>query len=173
MNELIFIAPAAGRQPNPKHFLGYTPGGEGGGTNYSVFPDFGRLSFELTPQCLPITPSANSVWNTGWRVMEQHSLRLRAQMHQVARFLENHPLSFQEHERLIDLAASGPLSRRKIDSRLECLGLVESYDGLTTDVECTELFHSQAYGQYKNLPYDGGIKLPYVSIHGILEEVEA
>jgi len=169
---IVFIAPAAGRQVNPKHFLGYTPGGEGGGVNYDAFPDFGRLSFEPNPQCLPLVKGkiGNFTFDTEWRLASSFELELRAQMHRIVRHLEEHPLSEQEYERLLDLAAMAPLSRKPVDDRLERLGLVEEYDPEDSDpsVECTELFHSQAYGQYGNSPYDGRLKLPYINIHGKL-----
>ena len=167
---IVFIAPAAGRQPNPKHFLGYMPGGEGGGVNYDAFPDFGRLSLEPKPQCLPLVKGkiGDFTFDTEWRVASSFEIELRAQMHRIVRHLEEHPLSEQEYERLLDLAAMVPLSRKSIDDRLERLGLVEEYDQEDdgdSSVECTQLFYSQAYGQYDNIPYDGQLRLPYIDVH--------
>jgi hypothetical protein len=156
-------APAIGRQPNPKHFFGYTPGGEGGGVNYDAFPDFGRLSLEPNPQCLPLVKGkiGDFTFDTEWRVASSFELELRAQMHRIVRHLEEHPLSEQEYERLHDLAAMAPLSRKPIDDRLERLGLVEEYDPEASEssVECTELFYSRAF------TWDGKFNLPYVNAH--------
>jgi hypothetical protein len=162
---VIFIAPAAGRRVNSKHFLGFTPGGEGGGVNYDAFPDFGRLSLSPSPECIPLAPG-DSGWNTGWKLLTNFELEVRAQAHRLVRTLEKHPLTWEEHERLIDLGASGPLIENHLDERLEKLGLVEEYDGIA--VQCSTLFFTQAYGQYFNLPYDGEIKLPRFDIHGNL-----
>jgi len=172
MNEVtIFIAPAAGRQPNPKCFLGYIPGGEAGGINYDDFADFGRLSLSPNPQCLPVLSCSTTTRKTGWLLPTRRELEIRAQMHQVVRHLEDHPLSGQEYERLIDLAASGPLVRKPLlDERLERLELIEEYETGSEQlaVECTALFFAGAYGQYVNSPYDGQLKLPYINIHGKL-----
>jgi len=168
---IVFIAPAAGRQPNPKHFLGYMPGGEGGGVNYDAFPDFGRLSFSPNPECLPLAQQGVvDEWDTGWRLATGYELEARSQMHRIVRHLEEHPLSEEEYERLSDLAAMAPLCRKPVDDRLERLGLAEEYDPEDgeSSVECTQLFHSQAYGQYDNIPYDGRLKLPLIDVHGNL-----
>lgn len=77
---VIFIAPAAGRQVNCKHFLGYTPGGEGGGVNYSAFPDFYRHPQFQNAECVPLVPG-ESVWDTGWRLATAHELEMRSQLH--------------------------------------------------------------------------------------------
>jgi hypothetical protein len=173
---VVFIAPAAGRRVNPKHFIGYTPGGEGGGVNYDAFPDFYRHSFE-NAQCVPliaITAQGQPDWGTKWKLAPAFELETRSQMHRVVRILEEHPLSEQECERLEDLAAMGPLTRKRLDERIERLGLVEEYDSELGyfAVKCTELFYLQAYGQYINLPYDGQIKLPRVDIHGKISGIE-
>jgi hypothetical protein len=166
---IVFIAPAVDRRVNPKHFVGYTPGGEGGGVNYDAFPDFSRHSFE-NAQCVPlvaITAPGQPDWGTKWKLAPAFELEMRSQMHRVVRILEENPLSAKEYERLQDLAAMGPLTRKRLDDRIERLGLVEEYDPELdySAVECAELFYFQAYGQYINLPYDGQIKLPYVDVH--------
>lgn len=169
---IVFIAPAAGRRVNCKHFLKYTPGGEGGGVNYDAFPDFYRHPQFQNAECVPLVPElpSKSVWEANWRLAGSYELELRAQFHRAFRFLEEHPLSEQEYERLIDLTAGGPLIRKKLDERLERLGLVEEYDSEAEEsaVECTQTFYSYAYGQYESIPYDGILRLPYIDIHGKL-----
>jgi hypothetical protein len=159
---IIFIAPAANRQVNPKHFLGYFPGGEGGGVNYDAFADFGRHPHQ-NAECLPLIP-AKSCWNTDWKLAAKLELEMRSQMHQVIRILEEYPLSAQEYDRLLDLAVMGPLERKKLDERIELLGLIEEYDSDLehSAVECTEIFHSEAYAP------DGTVNLPRIDIHGNL-----
>jgi|GEM_PF-6696376 len=168
--QIIFIAPAANRRVNVKHFIGYTPGGEGGGKNYDAFPDFERhVFFEPTPQCVPLVKGAvgDFTWDAEWRLASGFEINLRTQMHWVVRHLEEHPLSEQEYERLLDLAASGPLLRKELDNRIEKLGLVQEYDSEAEEsaVECTDLLVSQAYGRYHGLPYNGQLLLPYVDVH--------
>ncbi len=74
---IIFIAPAANRQVNPKHFLGYFPGGEGGGVNYDAFADFGRHPHQ-NAECLPLIP-AKSCWNADWKLATKFELEMRSQ----------------------------------------------------------------------------------------------
>ena len=51
----LFIAPATKRKVNPLHFLGYFPGGMGGGVNYYSFRDFSRLEiYNEYPECVII-----------------------------------------------------------------------------------------------------------------------
>jgi hypothetical protein len=167
--KIIFIAPATGRKVNPIHFLGYMPGGIGGGVDPYSFPDFGRHAQFETAECLPVVLK-KSAWDTDWAMAGQHELNQRAEMHKIIQFLEHHPLSREEYERLSDLASTAPLKRKKVDDRLEKLGLVEEYDpGCELDaVECTQLFYTQAFGQYANITYDGQLMLPYINIHGEL-----
>ena len=52
----IFIAPAVGRAVNPLHFLGYVPGGMGGGVNYYAFTDFRQwVEFDEKSEALFLT----------------------------------------------------------------------------------------------------------------------
>jgi hypothetical protein len=65
----LFIAPAANRQVNPLHFLGYFPGGMGGGVNYYAFRDFLR-AYKPQPECLIV--KYNHLEEKKWLVYNEY-----------------------------------------------------------------------------------------------------
>jgi len=76
---VVFIAPAPGRQVNPKHFIGYTPGGEGGGVCYEAFADFYRHEQFQNAACLPLVQTKGEA---DWVLATQYELEQRAITHQ-------------------------------------------------------------------------------------------